>query len=185
VKLGRFNNFLALLFLLIGSGVSAEENDRPADYIVRAQFIVAFADYFSWPSTNTSDSSERINICLYGESDIRRARDIIRTQSKRRTFDLVEVKSLKGIEAKCHFLYIGKSEEDRLDAVIASLEKIPVLTVSDIDSFIDYGGMIGFVLVEQEEALTVKFAVNARAIRQAGFSIKEAGFLDIAHTVKR
>ncbi len=45
---------------------------------------------------------------------------------------------------KCAAVFISKSEHSRTRDIIVKLDNQPVLTVSDMDNFVKYGGMVQF-----------------------------------------
>jgi hypothetical protein len=66
--------------------------------------------------------------------------------------------------SSCHMLFIGASEERRLNSVLSAVASSPVLTISDIGEFPEYGGMIG-LSVQNEK---VSFAINLTNARAVG-----------------
>ncbi|MCP4692676.1 MAG: YfiR family protein, partial [Desulfobacterales bacterium] len=69
--------------------------------------------------------------------------------------------------AHCQILFIGKSNRDRLDAILKRAPPKHVLTVGDFDGFIDAGGMINLVKVGQR----VRIEINTRAVGNAGLGV--------------
>jgi hypothetical protein len=59
--------------------------------------------------------------------------------------------------------FLGAATPAVLESWLAALATEPTLTVGDGDGFIDAGGMIGFVIVDE----TVRFEINAAAARAA------------------
>jgi hypothetical protein len=81
----------------------------------------------------------------------------------------VEVVRVKdGEEAiPCHVLYLGRSEEARVDEVIARLRNSSVLTVGEFDRFAQRGGVLRLRL----EHNMVRFEVNVDAAERARLQI--------------
>jgi uncharacterized protein DUF4154 len=69
--------------------------------------------------------------------------------------------------ANCHILFISSSETDQLKQLLPALEKMSVLTVSDIPQFERHGGMIEFVM----DGNKVRFEVNLASAERAGLSL--------------
>jgi hypothetical protein len=67
----------------------------------------------------------------------------------------------------CAIAYISASEGNRLETDLDALRSQAVLTVSDAANFLQRGGMIQFVTVENH----VRFAVNLGAVRGAQLSL--------------
>jgi hypothetical protein len=79
----------------------------------------------------------------------------------------------------CHLVFVSSAERRNLDAILDELEHLGVLTVSEIDSFIDKGGMINFVIDDER----VVIDVNLDAARRAGLDISSQ-LLKVARAVK-
>jgi hypothetical protein len=62
-----------------------------------------------------------------------------------------------------HILFISASEKKRLPVILSSLRGSSVLTVSDMEGFLDAGGMVQFL----NENDRVRFAVNVDATGRA------------------
>ncbi len=67
----------------------------------------------------------------------------------------------------CQVLFISVSEEKRFNKIMNALHGLNILTVSESDRFIDSGGMINFVLVENR----IRFQINNEAAQKAGLKI--------------
>ncbi|MGB0126626.1 MAG: YfiR family protein, partial [Rhodocyclaceae bacterium] len=63
----------------------------------------------------------------------------------------------------CHVVFVADSEQRRIAPTLRALASEPILTVSDIDGFIDAGGAIGIVQGEQR----LEFEINRDALDQA------------------
>jgi hypothetical protein len=78
----------------------------------------------------------------------------------------------------CHMMYVGDSEERRLETILTSAEQKGVLTVGSFSRFAQRGGMI-HLLVENDR---VTFAINNRSTRLAGLKISSK-LLSLAQSV--
>jgi hypothetical protein len=79
----------------------------------------------------------------------------------------------------CQLLFVSRSQTHKLHDVISTLREQPVLTVSDIDNFIESGGIIGFRLIDNK----VRFDINTGAAKTAGLSISSK-LLTLASTIR-
>lgn len=79
---------------------------------------------------------------------------------------------------ECHILFVSSSEQPRVDAVLDSLGKRSLLTVSDIKRFSQSGGMISFVTADDK----IRFEINIRAANRARVKINSQ-LLKLAKTV--
>jgi len=67
----------------------------------------------------------------------------------------------------CDLLFIDASERSNLDKILAGLGRNPVLTVSDMDGFIESGGMIGLLLVRDR----VRWEINRESLKHGGLRL--------------
>jgi hypothetical protein len=82
--------------------------------------------------------------------------------------------------ATCQVLFISLSEDARLKDILPLLDKLSVLTVSDIPRFSERGGMIQFVLEKDK----IRFEVNLTNAERAGLSLSSE-LLKVAMAVKK
>jgi hypothetical protein len=82
--------------------------------------------------------------------------------------------------AGCQILFISSSEEARLKDILDVLDKMSVLTVSDMPQFTRRGGMIQFVT----EANRVRFEVNLTSAERTGLTLSSQ-LLKVAIGVRR
>jgi len=66
-----------------------------------------------------------------------------------------------------HLLFICSSERKNIGSIIASLQGAPVLTVSDVDGFLEAGGMINLVVRNNK----VRWGINRTALNSAGLHL--------------
>jgi hypothetical protein len=67
----------------------------------------------------------------------------------------------------CNILFIGKSEESRLDAILMALGQSTVLTVGEVEGFARRGGVINFYL----DGERLRFEINADAAGRCALKI--------------
>lgn len=75
-------------------------------------------------------------------------------------------------------LYIAATEVPRMAEVLATVDALPVLTVSDAPGFATHGGMLGFMKLGEK----VRFEVNLAHAERTGLKLS-AKFLALAHLV--
>lgn len=68
---------------------------------------------------------------------------------------------------RCQILFINRSAKFRLPLIFHALEGGHVLTVSDMDGFLEAGGMVQFVT----EGERVRFKINQPAVEKAGLKM--------------
>jgi hypothetical protein len=107
-------------------------------------------------------------ICIVGKDDFGTTLDwLISNESiQGRKVTTRRLSSVLGAES-CHIVFLGVSEESRLARDLDALKDKPVLTVSSLPGFLEHGGMIQFVLKENN----VRFAVNLSAAAQSRIAL--------------
>jgi hypothetical protein len=78
---------------------------------------------------------------------------------------LIQVKALKPTEdlRGCHILFIGTSEKKQLSPILANLRGSSVLTVADMDNFVESGGMVQLVMEDSRVRLAIDVGATAGA----------------------
>lgn len=166
---------LVAVLLLYSFSAPAETTVR-GEYKLKAAFMYNFAGFTSWPS----DPLDSFHFCVLGKDPFND--DLTALQNK--LVHDVPLKILKitdiGESDRCQLLYVSTSLTDQAETIISRLEGKPVLTVSDIDGFTDYGGMIGLRIIDNR----IRFEINADAASRAGISFSSK-LLALATTVRR
>lgn len=136
----------------------------PTEYEVKAAFVVNFARFVEWPEAPAGP----FVVGVLGEDPFGDALDHAfrgevtggHAWTVRR---LARPEDGTGVQ----ILFVGKSEEKRLAAILAQMRGAPVLTVSDMPGFAGRGGMIGFRLEERR----VRFDIDPEPAAQAGLKL--------------
>lgn len=122
-----------------------------------------FARFMRLGEGATGSRSATFDICILGHDYIgRQLEAIIVNQSiggrQVRTVRVEDAYAGRG----CDILFISADEGDGMQADLAALGKVDVLTVSDAPDFLKEGGMVQFVVVDNH----VRFAVNLDAVNR-------------------
>jgi hypothetical protein len=71
-------------------------------------------------------------------------------------------------EAKsCQILFVSRSLRKSMTEILAAVSTLPILTISEMDRFVQAGGIINFV-IEQNK---VRFEINPEAAKKAGLKV--------------
>jgi YfiR/HmsC-like len=161
--------------LLSLPGVSQADSGGHQEYQVKAAFLYNFARFTTWPDTG----SGTFNLCILGNNPFEGAVESLRNKPvHEKPLAVIHIDSARQA-ANCQLLYIDKSLSGQLAGIIAELGRYPVLTVSDIDGFINHGGTIGFLVIDNR----IRFEINIPAASNAGLSISSK-LLTLATTVR-
>jgi YfiR/HmsC-like len=159
----RLLAYLALSLLAIANCVA-----RPAsfsEYQVKAVFLFNFSQFVTWPPDAFSSAHAPMVIGVLGTDPFGAELDAVvagesvdgRPLVVRRYSDVSQIKD-------CQILFIDRSEQGNLDAILKTLDSRSILTVSDIDGAARRGVMINLVLMGGHVHMRINIAA-ARARR--------------------
>jgi hypothetical protein len=141
---------------------SIAQTSKPTEYDVKAAYLLNFGKFVR-PISNQATSTS-FDICLLGHDPMGQALDDL---AANQTIDNlpIHVRRIPDVTqtSNCTILFMSADEDDHLRENLAILASSSVLTVSDAPDFIDRGGMIQFLLIENH----VRFAVNLNAVNHA------------------
>jgi hypothetical protein len=135
----------------------AQSDVAPTD--VEAAYLYNFGKFVEWPPQVESNPAP-FTICVLGKDDFGPILDSLIANETIHQHNIVakRMPTLANTDA-CQILYLGSSEQSRMTKDLDALKDKPILTVSSLTGFMDHGGMIQFLLVENR----VRFEVNLAA----------------------
>jgi YfiR/HmsC-like len=146
---------------------------------VKAAMLFNFAKFVEWPESAFDNPQASIVFGIIGD--------------QRLGFDLQRVASGEKVQGRsivirnmrfgddlrgCHILLVGASERQHTTQILAGLQAVHVLTVSEIDGFADAGGAVEIVM-EGDQA---RFVVNLDVARQRNLRVS-AKVLSMARVI--
>lgn len=154
---------LAVAISLASVSVWAQSRMPAAEHEVKAAFLYQFGRYVEWPSDREQPGGPFV-ICVLGEDPFGAALDEI-VKGKIVSGRQVAIRRIVGpVESRdCRILFVSRSEDDRLPALLKALEGRTVLTVGEGAQFTRRGGMVGFTSEDRK----VRFVVNLAAAEAA------------------
>lgn len=162
----------ALVGLSGAAGILAAEprsSESDLELQLKAAFILNFARFVEWPTNAFASPTNAVVIGVLGDTPVAR---YIRVAVGRTTIENrpVVVQQFNDADkiGTCHALFIGASKRERLPSIMGKLEGRPVLTVGDVDGFIDEGGIINLKKNRQD---MLRFYINRPAAERAGLKI--------------
>ncbi len=129
---------------------------------VKAGFVYNFTKFVEWPAASLPAGSP-LHLCVAGAALNGKLGLLQGRQSQGHEIRVRDIAG-QGDLANCHILYIAPSEARRMNGLLIAVANAPVLTISDIEEFPVYGGMIGLTLQDKR----VGFAINLANARAAG-----------------
>ena len=170
----------ALLCFLLLPTATLPDTRKPTEFEVKAAYLFNFAKFVKWPSSIESEN-DTFPMCVLGSDPFGPVLDSTVAGEKigGRTVIVRRISSASEA-AKCRILFVSSAEQSRLGSIMAAVSRMPVLTVSDIDGFVDRQGVIEFVMDHDR----VRFEVNLAAAEKAGLTLSSE-LLKVATAVKR
>lgn len=154
---------LVLACQVIAAFAYAEGQQAPTEYQVKAAYLFNFLKFVVWPDGSFADPLAPIVIGVVGEDPFGSTLPQVVTGKTVQGRDLVIRNYRTGENLRgAQILFISASERKHLPAILSSLRGSSVLTVADMEGFLDAGGMIQFV----NENDRVRFAINVEATTQ-------------------
>jgi len=152
----------SLLLTCLAIPTAIAQISKPTEYDAKAAYLLNFGKFVRKPSRPTPRLS--FDVCLLGHDSMGQTIDELAANQAidnlpvhvRRIQDVTQAKG-------CAIVFISADEGERLREDLAILSPSDALTVSDASNFLDCGGMIQFLLVENH----VRFAVNLNAVNHA------------------
>src|SRR5579863_1606442 len=155
---------VVMLFLTFTRAQSA----AVGEYQVKAVFLFNFGKFVEWPPGSFASASAPLRICVLGQDPFgEQLRDIVSEKMVNGRKLVVEQMANSIASRTCHILFIASSKKNQTGQILEMLRGSTALTVGDSDGFVQRGGMINFVLVNNR----VQFEVNRWAIEAAGLKI--------------
>jgi YfiR/HmsC-like len=167
---------LGLIFSLGLGGLA--QNTGPSEYQIKAAFLYHFAEFVQWPPGTFDGPASPIVVGVLGKNVFGdNLEQTIRNKTiNNHPFQFKEFHLVREA-TNCQILFISPSEEKRLPEILKGLSGTSVLTVSEIDHFTEAGGMINFIIEDDE----VRFQINDEAAKKARLIISSKLLTLAAH----
>jgi len=172
-------HILIILFTLVGW--PSESSGQVTEYEIKAAFLYNFGKFVEWPEETLRDPEAPFIIGILGQDPFGKILDrlVAEGRLKNHKITIKRFERLPDLEF-CHILFIGKSEKKRLPDIIEKIEQQCILTVSEIQNFIDFDGMIGLITTPENK---VRFEINLAAATDAGLKMSSR-LLRLAQNLK-
>jgi len=176
----RLCRILFAVTLLLGvPRVLPAEVLSPTEYDIKAAFLYNFAKFVEWPQTVLQKNPDTFVIGIIGEdpfgSDLDRELDGKTVQDRKLV--LRRISTVQEASA-CNVLFISASSAGHVESILDAIREQPILTVSDMDQFVQRGGMVGFSM----DGKRVRFSINIAAANKADLKVSSQ-LLKLAKTL--
>lgn len=154
--------------LSLAAALPSRAQAPPTEYEVKAVFLFNFSQFVDWPAAAFADDRSPLVIGVLGNDPFGATLDeIVRGETVNgRAIVVRRYQSIDQLDT-CHILFIDRSQNAQIDAIVAALQGRSVLTVGDFDGFASHGGMIRFVTVGNK----IRLRVNLTAAQQVSLAI--------------
>lgn len=153
------------------------------EYQVKAQLLVNFATFVTWPGKVFSNTNSPLVIGISGKDPFEgflEAAVEAHSRSRRTGRALVIRRVSTETEMKaCQILFVASSERRRWRELKQRLKGAPILTVGETEDFLDQAGVINFLLKGQ----LVRFEISLESAKAAGLRL-DARLLSVADSVR-
>jgi len=135
------------------------------EYDVKAAFLYNIAKFVEWPADAAAGP---ISIGVIGRDPFgARLEEAVRGKRVNGRGLVVLHLGSDATARRCHIVFIGPSERNRIAEILLSIRRRPVLTVGDSPGFCAQGGMIGFKVVSDR----IRFDIDLDAAERAQLKI--------------
>jgi hypothetical protein len=144
----------------------------------KAAFVLNFARYVEWPASAFATRDAALVICLVGRDGLGSALSALEGRQVQGRPIKVRLGVAQDDAHACHVVFVSEPDERRALPILRALAGLPILSVSDLDRFIDIGGAIGIVIGDNR----LQFEVNRVALEQANVKAS-ASLLRLARNI--
>jgi hypothetical protein len=146
---------------------SGSAHGQPSEAAVKAEFLPRFARYVTWPPAGRPGAAEPFQVCVIGMDPFGSALDRAAAGQSvdGRRVSIRRLHSAGGA-AGCHIAFVQGFNGQATGQLLASLGRLPVLTVTDARSGA-HRGMIHFSVVSGR----VRFFIDDAKAAERGLSI--------------
>jgi len=154
---GGILRLLLPVLLMLFCGLPITHTAELPEYDLKAAFLFNFIQFVEWPEKAFASPNAPLVIGIYGSDPFGASLDrIIRGETiKGHRLTIKHFRRPEELKG-CQVLFICKSETSRIEEAISLVRGSGILTVGDSDHFVARGGIIGFVMLDNN----VRFQIN-------------------------
>ena len=169
--------FLCLTSWSFGqSTLKAAQTGGPAEYDVKAAFLLNFTHFVEWPQPPPERGAAPFSICILGDDPFGDSLNRIISGEAIEGRPIL-IKRIRKLPDACELLFIPASQPSQ--AAVLTQAGPGVLTVGEAPEFLREGGMIRFLIDEHR----VRFDINRQAVEHSSLKMS-ARLFNVARVVK-
>lgn len=137
------------------------------EYRVKSALICSFARFAQWPAATAGADTSVLRVMVLGDADVQQALRAIDGQQVGARRIRIEELPRSNDPAGADILFVAESERDRWSKVQLAMAGAPILTIGEMNGFLESGGIINLVKAEKK----IRFYVNLDHARAAGVAL--------------
>ena len=161
---------LAGLLFALGA-LPALAREPASEDAVKAAMLYNFVQFVRWPEAAAPTAGQGLVLGILGRDSLQEKLLDLAAETGRqvsaRTLYFDSLQELKAHKQQLQVLYIGRSAQKDMAAILKTLNGAPVLTVCDDELFVKQGGMMNFVRHNSR----IRFDLNLDATRGSRLKI--------------
>lgn len=171
---------LSFLTAVPAFGFAQDNFDSVAEYQVKAAFLYKFCLYVEWPPNAFASAEAPIVLGVAGpDSLITELTNVTKNHTiNGRSLQVRHIDSNTSLTG-LHVLFVARSEQNRLPALVSQAQKLPLLLVTESPTGLDDGGAINFAVQDNR----VRFDVGLDSVNRQRLHLS-AQLLKVARTVR-
>ena len=159
---------LALSTLVLPAYAQTPLPDPEREYALKSVFLYNFCRFIGWPEKAFASPTEPLIIGVIGQDPFGSLlEEAVQGESIGSRPIRIEHYREPREAARCHLLFISRSEMPRLNQILAAVAGRAVVTVGETDLFLERGGMIALT-TEQNR---VRLRINPNKLRAASLDV--------------
>lgn len=159
LRSGRFGAATTALILSLLTGLlpAAPPVAPPNEYALKSVFLYNFCHFIEWPDSAFASPNDPFVIGIVGDDPFGSSlREAVAGEAYRNHPIVIEhYRSAKDIR-HCHLLFVARSENSHVDAILGALNSKSVVTIGETEDFLDHGGMIALPTDRNRVRLRIK-----------------------------
>jgi hypothetical protein len=169
--IGLLSAIFIPLLLHASTGFAKTEQD------IKVAYLFNFIKFIAWPE---SLDAGPFNLCILGSDPVNEKLRQLQGRKISQELTLEVLYLSKPDHHHCHVVFVGESEKKFIHDIVAFYSHTPTLTVSSMENFTNYGGMIGFITLGN----IIRFNINLKQARETQLSISSK-LLELANQVEQ
>jgi hypothetical protein len=158
------------LSLVTGITTAGAEEKMPADFQVKAAFLINFPKYVDWPASAFAETNSPIVVAILGDENVANAvQNMIGSGRIIGGHPLVlkRIAREEDISRDCQILFVAASERQRNPSILGKIRGEQILAVGESDDFLDQNGIINLA----RQGRKIRLQVNLIAAGNAQLKI--------------